>query len=216
MGITPTATKSLLLTAYIPAATTINAYLVTTAVAAGNSTVAALTQASGGNYALQALTSTAPTISGVTAIVTTSANPVWTNLYTTAATPIAGVAFSKQVGGSASAADPVVGYSTLVAGVTVAACTTANNSVVISTTNSFTAAGFVAGQLITGSNISPGTTILEVTSATQLLLSQPATSTLAGSLTVTGYVASPYTPPTVSNTSTLTVPMPATGLLTFL
>lgn len=216
MGLTPSSTKSALLAAYIPAGSTINAYLVTAAVVDANTNVTAITQASGGNYALQVLTSTAPSVSGTSAIVTTSANPVWTNLFTTAASPIVGVAFSKQIGGAPAGSDPIVGYSALSALTAVAACSTTNNSEILTTTNSFTTAGFLKGQLITGSNIPLGTTIAEVTSATQLILSQAATSTIAGSLTVTGYTPSPYTPPTTTNTSTLTVPLPATGLITFL
>lgn len=213
MGLTPSATKSAILSAYIPAGTTINAYLTTAAVVDANSTVAALTQPSGGNYTLQALTSIAPTVSGTTAIVTTSAGPVWNNLYTTAATPIVGVAFAKQIGGSPATTDPIVGYSTLSAQTTVANCSLTNNSEIVTTTGTF--AAYAKGQLITGTGIPLGTTIAEITSTTQLILSQPATATNTG-ITLTGYTPSPYTPPTATNTTPLNVPMPATGLLSFL
>ena len=215
MGITPSATKQSILAAYLPANTTVNAHLVTAAVVDANTTVAAITPVAGGNYALQALTSSAPTVSGTAALVTTTASPVWTNMYAGTNAAVVGVAFSKQLTGAPLSTDPIIGYAALSAQTTVAACTTTANSEVVSTTNSFTTAGFVRGQLITGSNIPLGTTIAEVVSATQLILSQPATSSLAGSLTVTAYTPSSYVPPTTANTSTLTVPLPPTGLLTF-
>lgn len=220
MGITPSATKSLLLSATVPVGTSVDAYLVTTAVVDANSTVAAITQASGGNYSAQSpqtITSTAPSISGTAAILSgTPTTLTWTNLFTTTATPIVGLAFAKRVGGSSAGTDPIIGYSALSFSTPVAACTTTNGSEIVSTTNSFTTAGYVKGQLITGSNIPLGTVIGEVTSATQLILSQAATSSIAGSLTVSALVPSPYTPPTSANTSTLTAPLPATGILALL
>lgn len=88
---------------------TFYAHLVTTAPIQSNTTVANLTLAAGGNYALQTLTGSNIAADGTGARLTYT-NPTWTGLTTNGAATIKGMVVCKQVGGSPATTDPIVTY----------------------------------------------------------------------------------------------------------
>jgi hypothetical protein len=88
---------------------TLYAHLVTAVPVVGNTTVADLTLATGGNYALQLLTSVVSSAEGLGAKVL-AANPTWTALTTNGAASIKGVAICRRAGASPASTDKVISY----------------------------------------------------------------------------------------------------------
>jgi len=76
-----------------------------------------------------------------------------------------------------------IGRTVVDAGFVVASCTTTNLSKTVTTTNSFTTSGVVAGMPVSGTGIAATTVVTRVTSATQLTLSKAATAGGTVSLT---------------------------------
>ncbi|MBD2076202.1 hypothetical protein H6F86_20445 [Phormidium sp. FACHB-592] len=214
MAFQPSDIKRQILAAYLPPGTIVNAHLLTAVLTDTIDTVAELTQAAGGNYAAKPLTTTAAALVGTSAIVNVSDGPpLWSNLYTSAATPIVEMAFSKQIGGASAGSDPVLGSVKLTETTTIASVTTTADSVILTTTGSF--AGLAEGYRLAGTGLAFGSVIDEITSATQIVMSRPATA--SGTITLTVYVPAPYTPSTSSGSqNTLTVPLPPTGVLAHL
>lgn len=90
----------------------LHAHLVTAAPSSSASTGASLTHASGGSYAPITCTLTTPANDGTgTSYKLTVTSITWTGLYTTAATAIVGVAFTKPPSGSTyTSTDAFVSY----------------------------------------------------------------------------------------------------------
>lgn len=90
---------------------TADAHLVTADPGSSAQTGADLASASGGNYARVACTLTTPTNDGTGAAVRITASTItWAQLWTAAATPITGVAFTKRAGGSYASTDVLFSY----------------------------------------------------------------------------------------------------------
>ena len=90
---------------------TADAHLVTADPGSSADTGADLTSASGGNYAIGSVTLTTPTTDGSGAAVRCTASTItWVQLWTAAATPITGVAFTKRAGGSYASTDKLFAY----------------------------------------------------------------------------------------------------------
>lgn len=188
---------------------TFNWYLVTAAVnPATASTVANLTQVSGGTYALQPLTGVTVAQDGAAAKVTCS-NPTYSGFYAGSATAIVGGVIAKQAGGSPASSDQLVRYIPLRATVTQTINTTSGSQLITAASG---LTSYAEGDLITGTGIPTGTEIREILSGTQAFISREATATNTG-ITATIYVANTLTPPTTvgSAINTLTINLGAEG-----
>jgi len=191
---------------------TFNAHLLTAVPVIGNSTVANLTLASGGS--LNATASVALSGRSLSSGILDFTDPVWSSFYAGAATPIVGIAISRQAGGSPATSDPLISYVEQIATTSVANTTTASGSASITTTGTFPTG--CEGQSVTGTGIPTGTIVLTRVSATQLLLNKAATA--GGTVTVTVATPSTYTPPTTVGgaVTSYTVQLPASGVLQLL
>lgn len=204
----PNSPSLALLQNYLPAGQNIDVHLLTAPVADGTTTAAGLSIVSGGSYTTKSFALTTPIADGTGAIAVPGVSTItWMGLYTTAATPIVAVGFTRRASGAFSTTDLVLCGMELVQtiDVTIANVTTTNGSASISTTNSFSA--LAIGQPISGTGIPTGTTILQVVSATSIIMSRRATAT--GTISLTAKTASPYTPPTTVGTAidfTITIP----------
>jgi len=177
------------------------------------STRADLTLATGGSYTHQVL-------SGVTSTATNDGNgayldctdPTWTGLYCGSATTIKGMVILVREGGSPASGDNVVCCLRRVASATVASVTTTNGSATITSSAAF--GSVLEGHTLEGTGIPSGAYVVEKVDSSTIRMSAKATA--GGTITLTYYAASDYTPATVAGSAeNLSFTIPSVGFLKY-
>lgn len=172
------------------------------------STRANLTLATGGNYAPVALGSPVTATNGQGAIIDAN-DPTWTGLFTNG-TAISGMAVLVGNAGSPSSSDRVIAVIRRVVAVTVASVTTTNNSATITSSAAF---GSITNDMtLEGTGIPTGAFVLDKVDNSTIRMSAKATA--SGTITLTFYQGSDYTPGTTSGTAqNFSFTLPSTGFI---
>lgn len=184
--------------------------LVTATPTPANGTRADLTPVSGGNYAPVLMGGRTLTDQGVGEFLTCN-NPQWLGLYAGAATPIVGYCVLRRVGASPAGTDPWLFFNEFIVNTTVAACSTTNGSVTITSTNSFPSN--INDMMISGTNIPVNAQVLERVDANTLRMNKRATGSATGTVTATITTLSPYTPATALPGADFSIIVPTNGLI---